>query len=250
MKIVELFSGIGAQTQALMNAGIDHEVVAICEIDKYAIQSYTLLHGEKFNLGDITQVRAEDVPDCDLLTYSFPCTDISIAGEQEGVEEGSGTRSSLLWECRRIIEVKRPHYLLMENVKNLTGKRHMPVFQKWLDMLSKLGYHNYWKVLNACDYGCPQNRERLFCVSILGDESFEFPSPFPLSVRLRDFLEPETQVLTPYYMNKIFVPCKPTNGASGLIQVGNLDMKGNETVRRVYSPDGICPTLTTMGGGA
>lgn len=249
MKIVELFSGIGAQTQALTNVGIDHEVVAICEIDKYAIQSYTLLHGEKFNLGDITQVRVEDVPDCDLLTYSFPCTDISIAGEQEGVEEGSGTRSSLLWECRRIIEAKRPHYLLMENVKNLTGKRHMPIFQKWLDMLSKLGYYNYWKVLNACDYGCPQNRERLFCVSILGDEPFEFPSPIPLAVHLRDFLEPESQALTPYYMNKVFVSCKPTSGASGLIQVGNLDMKGNETIRRVYSPEGICPTLTTMGGG-
>ena len=250
LKVIELFSGIGAQTQALTNAEIEHEVVAICEIDKYAIQSYTLLHGKKYNLGDISQVDVKDVPDCDLLTYSSPCQDFSVAGAQEGGEEGSGTRSSLLWECRRIIEAKRPKYLLMENVKNLIGKKHMPVFQKWLDTLSSLGYKNYWKILNARDYGCAQNRERLFCVSILGDEPFIFPSPIPLTVTLRNYLEPETEALQPFYMNdKPFIPCAPTQGTSGLIQVGNLDMKANEAIKRVYDPDGICPTLTTMTGG-
>lgn len=251
LKVIELFSDIGAQTQALTNAKIEHEVVAICEIDKYAIQSYTLLHGEKYNLGDISSVDVNDVPDCDLLTYSSPCTDFSIAGLQEGGEEGSGTRSSLLWECRRIIETKHPKYLLMENVKNLTGKKHIEVFQKWLDTLDSLGYKNYWQILNAKDYGIPQNRERLFCVSVLKEnKDFIFPKSIPLKIKLKDILEPETSALSQYYMNdKVFVPCSPSAGASGLIQIGNLEMKANEAIKRVYDINGICPTLTTMTGG-
>ena len=117
--MIELFAGIGSQTQALKNAGIEHESVAIAEIDKYALQAYELLHGSVLNLGDISTIDPNTAPDCNLITYSFPCQDLSVAGAQLGAEEGSGTRSSLLWECKKLIEAKKPRFLLMENVKNI-----------------------------------------------------------------------------------------------------------------------------------
>ena len=110
-----------------------------------------------------------------------------MAGKQEGFDKGSGTSSSLLWECERIIEAKRPKYLLMENVKALTFKKNMPGFEKWLEILKDLGYTNYWQVLNAKDYGVPQNRERVFCISILNDnQGYTFPEKQDLKIRLKD----------------------------------------------------------------
>ena len=109
LRLIELFAGVGSQIQALKNLGIECEPVAICEIDKYAIEAYEKLHGKVLNLGDISQVDPKDIPDCDLLTYSFPCQDISVAGAQAGFDEGSETRSSLLWECEKIIKEKRPN---------------------------------------------------------------------------------------------------------------------------------------------
>lgn len=122
------------------------------------------------------------------------CQDFSQSGLQRGGEEGSGTRSSLLWECRKAILAKKPKYLILENVKALTSKKFMPLFQKWLDGLESYGYANYWKVLNATDFGVPQNRERVFCISILKTEDepmpiFHFPQPFPLEKRLKDIVE-------------------------------------------------------------
>ena len=119
LKVVELFAGIGSQRMALRLLGIPHEVVAISEINPKAIESYEAIHGPTPNLGDVRDI--EHLPACDLLTYSFPCTDISIAGRQEGMTEGSGTRSSLLWEVGRLLAdmVDRdipPFALLMENV--------------------------------------------------------------------------------------------------------------------------------------
>ena len=185
---------------ALRNLGIEHEVVGIMEIDKFAIKSYEAIHGEVNNLGDISKVKAEDVPDHDLFTYSFPCQDISVAGHGKGLSEGSGTRSGLLWECERIIEEKKPKYLLMENVKNLVGKRFKSDFDKWLERLEELGYSNYWQVLNAKDYGIPQNRERVFVVSIFGEhEPYVFPKPIKLEKRLKDVLEDEVD--EKYYLN-------------------------------------------------
>lgn len=249
MKLVELFAGIGSQHQALKNIGVDVEVVAISEIDKFALESYRLLHGEVLNLGDVSKIDPNEVPDCDLLTYSFPCQDISVAGLQAGLDEGTTTRSSLLWECKKIIEVKKPHYLLMENVKNLCGPTHKANFLKWLDWLENQGYKNYWKVLNAVDYNAPQSRERLFCVSILGEGRYTFPLPQERRLVLNDILQAEP-IPDNMWMDKPFIPKeKPTRSAFGLIQVGNLDMKGTESLKRVYSPDGVCPTLTTMGGG-
>lgn len=174
---------------ALRRLGIDFEVVGISEIDKYAIKAYMAVHGDTPNYGDISKIGWSSVPDFDFLTYSFPCTDISTAGQQKGLAEGSGTRSSLLWECRKAIEAKRPKYLLMENVKNLVSKKFTPYLKEWLRFLEGQGYSNYTKVLNAKDFGVPQNRERVFMVSILGEVSFHFPKPFTLEKRLRDVLE-------------------------------------------------------------
>src|SRR5574344_2862667 len=190
LRVFESFAGIGTQRMGLERAGIDHEVVGICEIDRFAIDSYQAIHGETENYGDISKIDTKDLPDFDLFTYSFPCTSISKAGKRKGFKKGSGTQSSLLWECERIIEAKRPKYLLMENVKALTFKKNLPGFEKWLEILRNLGYKNYSKVLNAKDYGVPQNRERVFCISILDDDQrFEYPGKQVLKTRLKDVLE-------------------------------------------------------------
>ena len=194
IRVFEAFAGIGTQRMALRNLGVKHEVVAISEIDKFAIKSYEAIHGKVNNLGDISKINVKDIPDHDLFTYSFPCQDISVAGLGKGLDKNSGTRSGLLWECERIIEEKKPKYLLMENVKNLVGKKFKPDFDKWLERLEELGYSNYWQVLNARDYGIPQNRERVFCVSILGEHTpYEFPKGFQLDLKLKDILEDEVE---------------------------------------------------------
>ena len=180
LRVFEAFAGYGSQSIALRNLGIEHEVVAISEIDKYAIKAYEAIHGPTLNLGDISKIDVNDIPEHDLFTYSFPCQDISVAGKTKGIVKGE-TRSGLLYECERIIEAKRPKYLLLENVKNLVGKKFKAQFEEWLAYLESLGYTNYWQVLNAKNYGVPQNRERVFVISILGEhEPFEFPTPIPL----------------------------------------------------------------------
>lgn len=250
LKVIELFSGIGAQRQALKNIGIEHEVVAMCEIDKYAIQAYETLHGPTLNLGDISQVALDQIPDCDLLTYSFPCQDISVAGAQMGLNEGSNTRSSLLWECEKFIKTKRPKYLVMENVKNLVGTTHIHNFEKWLEKLKDYGYTNYWQILNANHYDIPQNRERIFCVSIRNDitKDFSFDNGVLTEKTIRSILE--DSCADNMYMNQSYIPRNvPSNSDSGLIHVGDLDFKGTDSIKRVYSIDGVCPTLTTMTGG-
>ena len=151
------------------------------------------------NYGDIRNIDPENLPDFDLFTYSFPCQDISVAGYQHGLSEDSGTRSSLLWECCKIIETKKPKYLMMENVKNLVGCNHKENFLKFLEYLESLGYKNSWKILNARDFGIPQNRERVFCISELGGEKdIEFPEPVDLRFKLYDILEKDVDAR--YYL--------------------------------------------------
>lgn len=208
LKVFEAFSGIGTQRMALKRLGIEHEVVGIAEIDRFALYSYTAIHGKTYNVGDISKVDIESIPDHDLFTYSFPCQDISTAGLQKGLDKDSGTRSSLLWECYHIIEHIRPKYLLMENVKNLVGKRHKNNFDEWLQQLEHLGYKSYWQVLNAKDYGVPQNRERVFVVSILdqGECHYQFPVKKELEIHLKDLLEndvPEKFYLSDEQINSI-----------------------------------------------
>lgn len=144
------------------------------------------------NLGDISLINPEQIPDHDLFTYSFPCQDISALGEGRGFAEGEKTRSSLLWECRKVIEAKKPKYLLLENVKNIVSKKHMPNFIMWCQWLESIGYKNSWKVLNAKNFDVPQNRERCFLVSVKaeeGESAFSFPESVQQTRKLRDLLE-------------------------------------------------------------
>ena len=202
IRVVELFSGIGAQAEALKELGLDYEVVATSDIDKHAIAGYEAIHGKSNNLGDITKI--EHLPECDLLTYSYPCTSVSLAGRREGMVEGSGTASSLLWEVGRLLFDMRdrnclPEVLLMENVDAVLNKTNKPEFDKWCQRLSSLGYCNSYQILNAKDYGTPQNRRRIFMVSTLTLGEFIFPDPCPDGRVLRDVLEenvPESYFLS------------------------------------------------------
>ena len=193
LKVFTAFSGYDSQCMALDRLGINYELVGYSEIDKYAIQAHNAVYPQwaDRNYGDISKINWDEVPDFDLFTYSSPCQDFSNAGLQRGGEEGSGTRSSLLWECRKAILAKKPKYLLMENVAALVSKKFLPLFNKWQRELESYGYSNFAQVLNAKDYGVPQNRERIFLVSILGEAQYYFPKPFPLELRLKDILEEE-----------------------------------------------------------
>lgn len=199
LRILELFSGIGAFTQALKRLDIEHEIVDAVEIDKYAMKSYNAINGTDFETQDVSEWD-KDI-EVDFIMHGSPCQDFSVAGRQLGGEQGSGTRSSLLWHSVRIIEKLKPKYVLWENVKNVTGKKHRHVFDKYLETLEQIGYRNYWQILNAKDYGIPQNRERVFVLSIRNDIDidYEFPKPFSLDKRLADMLEDEVD--EKYYIN-------------------------------------------------
>ena len=197
------FAGYDSQMMALQRLkdnfpDFDFECVGWSEIDENAITAHNACfpNEKDKNYGDISKIDWEKVPDFDLFTYSFPCTDISASGKQAGLEEGSGTRSSLLWECRKAIVAKHPRYLLMENVKALACGKFVKFLNKWQAFLHNEGYENFTQILNAKDYGVPQNRERVFMVSILsggGQEhcKFYFPKTFKLETRIKDVLEEE-----------------------------------------------------------
>ena len=242
MKIIELFSGYGSQALALKNLGFEVES-KISEIDKYAIQSYEQLHGKTFNYGDISKIKS--LGDADLWTYSFPCQDLSVAGKQAGISEG--TRSGLLYEVERLLEIaaknkNKPKYLLLENVKALVSKKFKPDFDRWLAKLDSLGYNNYWQVLNAKDYGIPQNRERVFVVSTRKDvdtKGYKFPSPVPLQKRLKDMLEP--QVDEKYYLSadkveKLTTQIKEKEVSSTIRCGGRGSLDGKHTWDIVVEP--------------
>ena len=291
MKVLSLFSGIGAFEKALDRLNIDYELVAFSEIDKYATKSYCAIHGvdESMNLGDITKVDENSLPkDIDLITYGFPCQDISLAGKQKGMfnDDGTQTRSGLFFEALRIIEATKPKIAIAENVKNLTGKKFKEQFELVLKSLEEAGYSNYWKVLNAKDYGIPQNRERVFIISIRKDidKGFEFPEPFPLKLRLKDMLDDEVDekfylsnkgvngLLNAFVDGREHKPNLMTNeteysptidtkvgsqthrspyiAAEKIKQVGQLyPNSGNPQASRVYDADGISPAMDTCSGG-
>ena len=243
LRVFEAFSGYGSQSLALKRLGIPHEIVAISEIDKYAIKAYYALHDNNIpNLGDISKIDVADIPDHDLFTYSFPCQDISVAGKTKGIVKGE-TRSGLLYECEKIIEAKRPKYLLMENVKNLVGKKFKPQFDEWLEYLEGLGYTNYWKVLNAKDYGVPQNRERVFVVSILGEHKpYKFADKIPLNKCIADILEDEVD--EKYYLSEeIQNRFKITNQNKNIIETTKPDFRTIGQRDLVYSKDGVMGSL-------
>ena len=198
LNVLSLFSGIGAFEKALENLKIPYHLVGYCEIDKYASKAYSAIHGvsEDKNLRDVTKIDILDIEDrVDLITYGFPCQDISNAGKQKGFtdENGERTRSGLFFEALRIIDEYKPKFAIAENVKALTSKKFTNEFKTVLDSLDEVGYNNYYQVLNAKDYGIPQNRERVFIISIRKDidKGFSFPQPIPLDIRLKDLLEDE-----------------------------------------------------------
>ena len=200
LRVFESFGGYGSQSLAFKRLKekfpeFDYKVVGYSDIEESAITAYMALHKDEgvINYGDISLIDWSKVPDFDFFTYSPPCTDISAAGLQKGLKKGSGTRSALIWECERAIAAKKPKFLLMENVKALTQTKFKADFEAWLAILEDLGYRNFYQVLDSSDFGVPQHRERVFCVSILkeGDTlpNYEFPLPFPLERCLADVLD-------------------------------------------------------------
>jgi DNA (cytosine-5)-methyltransferase 1 len=192
LKVLSLFSGIGSFERALLNLGIDFKLVGFSEIDKYAIESYCAVHNvdKSLNLGDVSKINTESLSDFSMLTHGSPCQSFSYIGQQEGGDEDSGTKSSLMWETVKIIKAKKPKYVIWENVKAVVGKKHKHNFDKYIESLEELGYKNYHQILNALDYNVAQNRERLFVVSILNDTSeYKFPPSISLNKSLSCYLD-------------------------------------------------------------
>ena len=237
LKYLSLFSGIGAPEKALKNLGIEYELIGFSEIDKYAIKSYCAIHNvsEELNLGDITKIDIKSLPkDIDFITHGSPCTDLSLAGKEAGADKGSGTRSSLMWNSVEIFKHCKPKIILWENVKNLLSKKHKHNFDAYIEDLNNLGYTSYYKVLNAKDFGIPQNRERVFTISIRNDinKEFKFPEPFDNGIRLKDLLEKEVD--EKYYIN--------TEKANKLIEefkANNKNVADNGNCHKL-----VCPCIT------
>lgn len=234
IKYLSLFSGIGAFEKALENLHIPFELVGYCEIDKYASKAYSLIHNvsESMNFGDITQLDEKQLPDdIDLITYGFPCQDISLAGKQKGFEDENGnkTRSGLFFDALRIIEECQPQIAIAENVKNLTSKRFTEQFNIVLNSLESAGYNNYWKILNAKNYEIPQNRERVFIISIRKDIDtgiFKFPNSVQLEKCLSDLLEDSVEAK--YYVDpqrvKNLIPQMSKDQIENIVRGGTLLM--------------------------
>ncbi|MBR6515887.1 MAG: DNA cytosine methyltransferase [Bacilli bacterium] len=256
LKVLELFGGIGACTAAIKRLNIPYEVVDYVEIDKYAVKSYNAMNDTNFEPQDITKWD-KDI-DVDLIIQGSPCQDFSLAGTQEGGDENSGTRSSLMYETVRIVNKLNPKYVVWENVKNVLSKTHKHNFDKYIKYLSDLGYNNYWKVLNAKDYGIPQNRERIFVVSIrkdIDDKMFKFDELIECVNNIESFLENEDVVSHRYYgltdlQRKMFT--SDGNGIKRYVNSNVVDKFGLYQVADISFPNGYnkgprvhdyCPTI-------
>lgn len=269
IRLIECFAGVGSQAMALKRLGADFEHYRVIEFDKYAIASYNAIHGTDFPTMDITKVNGTDLgivekdKYCYILTYSFPCQDLSVAGKMQGMSKGSGTRSGLLWEVERLLnEVENlPQVLLMENVPQVHSKANMGDFQKWIAFLESKGYSNFWQDLNAKNYGIAQNRNRTFMVSILGNYKYEFPKPIPLTKVMKDYLEEKMD--EKYYINnekaqqlidKLVAEGtipesraenhrQEGNGASNINKLGFLERgTGEHQSNQIFGTDGVLPS--------
>jgi len=278
VKILELFGGIGACSKALERIGVDYEIADYVEIDKYAVKSFNAIHGTNFEPQDVTKWDKD--MQVDLIMHGSPCQDFSVAGKNAGGDKNSGTRSSLMYETLRIVEKLK--YVIWENVKNLLSKKHRHNFDAYIDAMAELGYVSKYQILNAKDYGVPQNRERVFTIScrhdgdsqIMGSflAQFNFPEPMPLEHRLKDILEDsvdERYYLSDEQVSKIKL--SDFSQKKRLIQDGDTsqtilsrDYKDPKCVRvgglydkegsrhqagSIYDPNGVCATLSTMQGG-
>lgn len=262
LKVLELFGGIGACSKALKNIGVDYEIVDYVEIDKYAVKSFNAINNTNFEPQDICDWDKNI--DVDLIMHGSPCQDFSLAGKQAGGDENSGTRSSLMYETLRIVENLKPKYVIWENVKNILSVKHKHNFDNYLKQMEELGYKNYYQVLNAKDYGIPQNRERVFTISILGNNNYNFPPKKELKLKLKDMLENEVD--EKYYLKDYQIEnIKKSNFLTNkrriqskdwcdtlcardykdpkCIQVAELPYYNYDSDGRVYSPSGISPCL-------
>lgn len=287
IRVLELFAGIGACSKALTNLGIEHEIVDAVEIDKYAIKSFNAIHGTKFEPQDIT-TWDKDIK-ADIIMHGSPCQDFSVAGRQAGGDEGSGTRSSLLYESLRIIEKTKPDIVIWENVKNLLSKRHKHNHEAYVQRMDAMGYDSATQIMNAKDYGVPQNRERVFTLSIKRGsklvKSYTRPEPRPLETKLKDILEDnpdERYFLTDEQVTSFrastekarekgngfkFEPIERERERESNAQrndesrepadrqlhqgiIGRIEaINGHDILKRVYGEDGMSPTISTMQGG-
>lgn len=256
IKVLSLFSGLGAFEEGLKEAKIDYDLINFCEVDSYPSRAYSLGHSvsEKLNLGDITKVNEKELDDFDLVTWGSPCQDFSIAGVQKGsiwtcndcllsfnplaihYEKRNccpnckslnlhKTRSSLLVEGLRIIREKKPSFSVYENVKHVVSEKHILNFNLFLKELEEYGYKNYYTILNSKNYGVPQSRERIFVVSIRNDINidFKFPEIFDSKIRLKNFLEEE--VSEKYYLSKDIVEQFFCNLNEEVSEISNLEEK-------------------------
>lgn len=192
IKVLSLFSGIGAFEKALTNLKIPYELVGFSEIDKYAIESYSAIHGvdKNLNLGSVTDVDGSEFANVDLLTHGSPCQSFSVAGKQDGGDEGSETKSSLMWETVRVVSNLKPKVVIWENVRAVLGKKHKHNFDKYIEKMDELGYTSSYSQINSKEHNVAQNRPRVFVVSTLSGEEFNFPVPTTLRKTLKDYLEP------------------------------------------------------------
>lgn len=271
IRLIELFGGVGSQAMALRNIGANFEHYKLVEFDKYPVTSYNAIHGTNFEPLDIRNVHGEDLEIIDtkkytyILTYSFHCQDLSLAGKQRGMTKGTGTRSGLLWEVERLLtecyhlsdrydaNYGMPQVLVMENVPQVHSKANLPDFEQWCDFLRNMGYESYYQDMNARDYGVAQNRNRCFMVSVLGDYYYKFPKTIPLRGRVKDILDenPEEKcfmisqkakdLVEELADEKIFT--KPTKR---LRLLGCMDCSDGtlEKDNRVYDMNGVAATIT------
>ena len=253
LKVLELFAGIGACSKALERLGIEHEIVDAVEIDKFATKSFNAIHGTNFEPQDITKWD-KDI-ECDLIMHGSPCQDFSVAGLGKGGDKGSGTRSSLMYETLRIVEKLKPKYVIWENVKNLLSKKHRHNFDAYIESMKRLGYVSSFQILNAKDYGIPQNRERVFTVSIRKDiwdkeynnfNQFVFPKPIELRRKLKDMLEDEvdekyfiSENMMNYFMG---VNQKPSKFPRKERFLANINRKDQDRANSITTAPGQRPT--------
>lgn len=257
IRLIELFAGIGSQAKALKNLGVNFEHYRVVEWDKYAINSYNSVHGTTFTTSDIAKIKGSDLGIVDtrlydyILTYSFPCQDISLAGKMGGMSKGTNTRSGLLWEVERLLDECKelPQILLMENVPQIISQQNIADFRDWQYKLEQLGYSNYVSLLNAKDYGIPQNRNRCFMVSILGKYYYKFPHKQELKLRLKDMLEDEVD--EKYYLSETAIQYMfNTNYQQNVTDKtlclnSKVNGKQPSVQNRIYDTNAISTAITT-----
>lgn len=257
LRVLSLFSGIGAFEEGMKELGIDYDLVNYCEFEEYPSKAYSLIHNvsEDLNLGDINNVDETKLDDFDLMTYAFPCQSFSIAGKRLGFDDPG--KGNLFFESMRIAKYKKPKFMVAENVKGLTNHDNGDTFKVIINTLEELGYNNYYKVCNSINYDTPQNRERIFIVSIrkdIDDGSFHFPKEHRTSKTVRDILDVNGNRKLPKkslqkYFTDEYCEVGKYDSNSGIVKLFDGCAEGyftsSYTDNRIFSIDGVSPTLTT-----